>query len=86
MTKDNRSTMPPIPDELEHILNPQQIMTLRDAENEGWELCFVRREGLEVPLPVIKGADDQIFAVIEEDGKFNGAAEIKVRNNPRDPA
>ena len=76
--------MSPIPDDLDIILNPLQLMTLRNAENEGWELCFVRREGLEVPIPVIKGADSKSIAVIEENGNFNGEAEIRIRMSPEE--
>jgi hypothetical protein len=76
--------MPPIPDNLENILNPMQLMTLRNAENDGWELCFVRRDGLEVPVPVIKGADSKIVGVIEEDGRFNANSSIRIRISPEE--
>jgi len=82
MDNENRNKNKPIPDDLENILNPLQLITLRNAENEGWELCFVRREGLEVPVPVIRGADRKAIAVIEKDGNFNGYPKIRIRINP----
>jgi len=80
MANNNRINMAPIPRNLEIILNSLQYITLCEAENEGWELCFVRREGLNVPIPVVKGSDKKTVGVIEEDGNFNGDPKISIRN------
>ena len=82
MVKNKRTRMTPIPDDLEKILSPLQLMTLRTAENEGWELYFVRRDGLEVPIPFIKGADSKTIGIIDKDGKFNAETEIRIRISP----
>ena len=79
MPNNNRINMAPIPRNLEIILNSLQLITLCEAENEGWELCFVRREGLNVPIPVVKGCDKKTVGVIDEDGNFNGEPKIRIR-------
>ena len=85
MANNNRINMTPIPGNLDIILNSLQLITLYEAENEGWELCFVRREGLRIPVPVIKGSDRKTVGVIEEDGNFNGDPEIRIRNKAEVP-
>ena len=80
MYENKRDKMPAVPENLENILNPSQLLTLRNAESNGWELYFVRREGLDVPIPVIKGIGSQAIGVIEADGQFNTEADIRLRN------
>ena len=80
MYENKRDKMPPVPDNLEKILSPGQLLTLRNAESNGWELYFVRREGLDVPIPVIKGIGSHSIGVIEADGQFNAEADIRLRN------
>ena len=79
MSNNNRFNMAPVPRNLDIILNSLQLITLYEAVNEGWELLFVRREGLNDPVPVIKGSDKKI-GIIEKDGNFNGNPEIRIRN------
>ena len=82
MFKNKRTRMAHIRDNLENVLSTLQLMTLRNAENEGWELYFVRRDGLEIPIPVIKGADSKTIGIIDEDGNFNAETEIRIRTSP----
>jgi len=74
--------MSPIPDDLEGVLKSVQLMTLRNIEQRGWKLYFIRREGLDVPVPVVKHADAKTIGVIEEDGNLNTSPNIKIRINP----
>lgn len=78
--KNYRINMAPIPHDLDKILNFLQLITLNEAKNEGWELCFVRRVGLNIPVPVIRGYGSHSIGVIEEDGNFNGNPKIRIRN------
>ena len=80
MYENKRDKMSPIPDNLENVLNPSQLLTLRNAESNGWELYFVRREGLDVAIPVIKGIGSQSIGIIEADGQFNAEAGIRLRS------
>lgn len=74
--------MLPISDDLENILTPMQLMTLCIAEHDGWELYFVRRDGLEVTVPIIRDSGSNIYGVIEADGAFNAYSDIRVRIYP----
>ncbi len=83
MADDKRKTLPPVPDDYENLLTPLQLMALRNIATFGWELRFVRREGLAAPIPVVHGADGQKIGVIEEDGNINLNANIPLRDDTR---
>lgn len=74
--------MKPIPDNFESVLNAMQLMTLHDIEKHGWRLYFIRQDGLDVPLPVVKSADGKAIGVIEESGNLNKTPNIRIRLNP----
>ena len=75
--------MKSIPDNFESVLNAAQLMTFRNLEKRGWKLYFIRRDGLEVPVPVVKNADGKTIGVIEEDGTLNTTPNIRIRANPQ---
>lgn len=74
--------MKPIPDNFESMLNAMQLMTLRNIEQRGWKLYFIRRDGLDVPVPAVRSIDDETIGVIEVDGRLNTTPNIRVRLNP----
>lgn len=74
--------MQPIPDNIESVLNAMQMVALRDIEQRGWKLYFVRREGLAVPMPVIRSDDGKRIGIIEQGGNINTTPDIKIRINP----
>lgn len=80
MADDKRKTLPPIPDDYENLLTPLQLMALRNIASFGWELRFVRREGLDMPIPVVHGADGKKIGVIEADGNINLNSTISLRD------
>ncbi len=80
MDFEKRMGMPPIPPNYEKLLTASQMVALRSIEGFGWSLHFVRREGLSVPLPVIKGADGIAIGVIDEDGNIKMNPEITLRD------
>ena len=79
-----RTKMPAIPKSLQKVLNPLQLMALWNVENFGWELRFVRRCGLEIPIPVVCGADGETIAVLDEEGNVDLKPKIVIRNNADD--
>jgi len=81
MTDDKRTKLPPIPGDFESLLTPPQLMALRNIASFGWELHFVRREGVEIPIPVVHTADGRKIGVIEEDGNINLNPKITFRDN-----
>ncbi|MFQ5470980.1 MAG: hypothetical protein ACE5EH_11860 [Gammaproteobacteria bacterium] len=76
---DKRNRMPAIPEDYAKLLTPLQLMALRNIENFGWVLKFVRREGLDVPIPVVTGTDGTSYGVIEDDGRLNMTPDITIR-------
>ena len=80
MDFDKRMGMPPIPQNYEKLLTASQMVALRSIEGYGWSLQFVRREGLDVPIPVIRGADGVAIGIIDEDGNINMKPEITIRD------
>ena len=77
---DKRLGMPPIPADYKRLLTSSQLQALRSIENFGWTLKFIRREGRDVPLPVIKGADGKSIGVIDEDGNLDMNPKIIIRD------
>jgi len=80
MSKDNRDKMPPIPANVEKLLNPLQLMAIRNVGNFGWELHFVRRNGVDIPVPVVKGADGKAIGVIDENGRVDTNSKLIIRS------
>ncbi len=79
MDGENRGASKPVPDNLRDALNELQIMALRRIENFGWELRFVRRSGLQNPIPVVSNTEGTTIGVLEEDGRVNLEHEVRLR-------
>lgn len=69
----------PIPDRLEDVLNDVQMLALRQIQRFGWQLRFVRKPLFQEPVPVVFSADGDKIGILEEDGRINMEADIKVR-------
>ena len=78
MSKENRDRMRPIPANVEKLLNPLQLMAIRNLGNFGWELHFVN--GIEIPIPVVKGADGKAIGVIDEEGRVDTNSDLMIRD------
>jgi hypothetical protein len=79
MDNEKRTMMPPVPDDYENLLSPLQLMALRNIAHFGWKLRFVRREGVDIPVPVVNGADGKAIGVIDEDGNLDPDPDIQLR-------
>jgi len=77
--RERRKGTPPIPDNLESLLTPSQLSTLREMEAFGWQVCLVRRPLFVVPTLVLRSRDGSKLAVIEEDGTANYNPDITIR-------
>jgi hypothetical protein len=77
---DRRGRMPAIPPNYRSMLNQEQKNALRNIENFGWQLAFVRRPPFESPLFVVSSPDGQRHAVIEGDGEVNMAPSLTLRH------
>ena len=77
--RERRRGAPPIPADLERLLNPRQLATLLELQNFGWTLSVVRRPLFTTPLPILRSPDGGKLAVIEEDGIANYNPDIVIR-------
>ena len=84
MSDERRDRSAPIPDDYENLLTPMQLMALRNIAGFGWELRFVRRYGIDIPIPVVYSDQGRRIGVIEEDGKLNLEPEIRLRETTED--
>jgi hypothetical protein len=84
MSDERRDRSAPIPDDYENLLTPMQLMALRNIAGFGWELRFVRRYGVDIPIPVVYSDQGRRIGVIEEDGKLNLEPEIRLRESAED--
>ena len=80
MSKSPRKRMTAIPNNWKKLLNPLQLMAIKNVEKFGWELHFVRRNGLDTPVPVVKGPEGELLGVIDLDGNINNNPNIIIRN------
>jgi hypothetical protein len=55
-------------------------MGLRQVENFGWRLAFVRHPPFETPLAVVEKYDHSAYAVINEEGELEFNPDLKVRH------
>ena len=77
---EKRAGKAPVPSDLKDILNEIQMTSLRQIENFGWQLHFVRRPLFQDPVVVIVSAEGDRFGTLEADGRI----EIKTRFDVRD--
>lgn len=82
MEKEKRNGQPPVPPNLDEVINPDQLMTLRQIENFGWQLAFVRRPVFQDSVVVVSCADSKKYGVLEDTGELNLEHEVTVRSQP----
>lgn len=74
-----------VPDNLEDYLNQAQIKALRQIENFGWELKFVRRPLFQEPIAVIINTDGDRVGTLEADGRIDLQQNFELRQGTMDP-
>ncbi len=74
-----------VPDNLEDYLNEEQIKALRQIENFGWELKFVRRPLFQEPIAVIINTDGDRVGTLEADGRIDLQQNFELRQGTMDP-
>ncbi len=79
MKREKRNDEAPIPADLEKTLSLEQMMTLRQIENFGWQVAFVRRPLFQESVVVVANSNNQKFGVLEDTGELNLQAEIRLR-------
>ena len=79
MDREKRKNDEPVPDNATTLLNQPQILALRQIENFGWRLQFIRRPLFQDPVAVVVDGDGAKIGILEEDGRINMEPDIKVR-------
>jgi len=78
--KERRRGGPAVPKDLDTLLSVEQRMGLRQVENFGWHLAFVRHPPFETPLAVVEKSDSRTYAVINEMGELELNPDLKIRH------
>ncbi len=65
--------------EKERNLSDEQVIGLRNFEQIGWELLFVRQSQAAEPVPVMYDVDTGRYAVLEKDGVLNKEHDLTIR-------
>lgn len=76
---ERRGTHTPVPLNLREFLNPEQRRALRQIENFGWRLAFVRREVFHESVVVVVNSEGSVFSTIEQDGFINAEPSVGLR-------
>lgn len=79
MQKEKRNKQKPIPSNLNDYLNEEQMLALRQIENYGWHLEFIRRPLFQDPTPVVFGPDNGQIGILLSDGTIDKNPGIIVR-------
>ncbi|NNJ94185.1 MAG: hypothetical protein HKP57_05525, partial [Halobacteria archaeon] len=82
---EKRTGESPVPDNLEDFLNQAQINALRQIENFGWELKFVRRPLFQEPIAVIINTDGDRVGTLEADGRIDLQQNFELRQGTMNP-
>lgn len=78
---EKRSGLAPVPRNLGDILNENQMTSLRQIENFGWQLHFVRRPLFQEPVVVIVSAEGDRFGTLERDGRIEIKSQFDLRES-----
>lgn len=79
MQQEKRRGEPPVPSNLDHLINTDQLLTLRQIENFGWQVEFVRRPLFQDTVVVVSSTDNRKIGVLEDTGELNLHPDIKLR-------
>ena len=79
MINDERKPTQRTESELRELLNEEQELALKQVENFGWELKFIRTPVFQEWTVVIFNAEGDKVGVLEPDGSINMSPNIKVR-------
>lgn len=79
MENDRRRGQEPVPAQLHDVLNEVQLLELRQVEDFGWSLQFIRRPLFQDVIPVVYSPDTRSYAIIEKDGRINKDPDIEFR-------
>lgn len=68
MNFDDRGKEEAVPMKLERWLSLDQLITIQQYSNYGWDLWFVRRYKVDKPMVVLKNVVNDSTAILDRDG------------------
>lgn len=71
---------PPIPNNLDELLTPEQRHGLRQVESFGWRLAFVRHPLFQETTVIVTRPDNSAYACITEHGDLEFSPELVIRH------
>lgn len=75
-----RQHVPPIPEDVQGMLNEPQLSAYETLQSIGWTLTFVRRIDVDPPICVFKNEKTGDFASIEANGDVTVNPDINIRD------
>jgi len=69
-----------VPYNLDELLTEKQMLTLKNLENLGWEIMFIRRPLFQDNISVLSHPDTGQYSVLELNGDVNNISEIELRD------
>jgi len=79
MENEKRGRIQAVPDQLDQVLNEMQLLGLRQMENFGWHLLFVRRPLFQEPVAVLSNAQGSKMCLLEQEGQIAMDPSIPLR-------
>ena len=79
MENEKRGRVQAVPDGLNQVLNGMQLLGLRQVENFGWYLLFVRRPLFQEPVAVLSDEKGSRIGLLEQDGQVTMDPSIPLR-------
>lgn len=80
MKHEVRGSQKPVPDHVENYLNDLQKLGLRQAEEYGWQIQFVRKNKRNKPLAVLGVSGKPINGTLIDDGTIETELRIAMRH------
>ena len=77
---EKRRDADPIPKNLEDWLSQDQLDAIKQLDNFGWQLKFIRRPAFQDPIVIVYSRDKDEFGVLEKDGKIDMDSGITIRD------
>ena len=75
-----RQKAPPIPEDVQSLLNEAQLTAYETLQSIGWTLSFVRRIDVDPPVCVFKNEKTGDYASIEDNGDVTINPDIDIRD------
>lgn len=76
---ERRRSSPQASRQLECELSLEQLLTLRELEQFGWELKLLRHPPFQPTIAIVFDSDRRGFGVIDGDGNLNEQPDIELR-------